>query len=261
MDIQFWQIILITLYAGFAIHEGNNTTFGFVKPTMAGFFSGLILGDVQTGLFVGGTLNLLVLGVGNFGGASIPDYMTGALLGTAFSVISGESAEFGVSLAVPIGLLMIQLDVLARFTNTFLQEKAETLLEENKFKKAARLNLFGLIPTSLSRMIPVFLALTLGATHVQTIVDSIPLWLMDGLRTAGAILPALGIAILLHYLPLKINIAYLLIGFFLVAYLDVTVLGVAIVGLALAIISFQKPQDNNENNQQTVANGGAMGDE
>src|SRR5699024_4635499 len=97
--------------------------------------------------------------------------------------------------------------------------------------------------------------------YVQSIVDNIPLWLMDGLRTAGGILPALGIAILLHYLPIKINIAYLLIGFFLVAFLNVPVLGVAIVGLALAIIEFQKPQVNNENNQSATVNGGVMGDE
>ena len=87
MNIQWWQILLITLYAGFAFYDGNNTTFGTVKPTMAGFFAGLVLGDVTTGLVVGGTLNLLVLGIGNFGGASIPDYMTGALLGTAFARI------------------------------------------------------------------------------------------------------------------------------------------------------------------------------
>lgn len=72
MTIQWWQILLITIYAGFAFYDGNNTTFGTVKPTMAGFFAGLVLGDVTTGLVVGGTLNLLVLGIGNFGGASIP---------------------------------------------------------------------------------------------------------------------------------------------------------------------------------------------
>ena len=110
MNIQWWQILLITLYAGFAFYDGNNTTFGTVKPTMAGFFAGLVLGDVTTGLVVGGTLNLLVLGIGNFGGASIPDYMTGALLGTAFAIQSGQGAEFGVTLAIPIGLLMIQLE-------------------------------------------------------------------------------------------------------------------------------------------------------
>lgn len=69
---------------------------------MAGFFAGLVLGDVSTGLVVGGTLNLLVLGIGNFGGASIPDYMTGALLGAAFAIQSGQEAEFGVTLAIPI---------------------------------------------------------------------------------------------------------------------------------------------------------------
>lgn len=101
MTIQWWQILLITIYAGFAFYDGNNTTFGTVKPTMAGFFAGLVLGDVTTGLVVGGTLNLLVLGIGNFGGASIPDYMTGALLGTAFAIQSGQGAEFGVTLADP----------------------------------------------------------------------------------------------------------------------------------------------------------------
>ena len=100
MTIEWWQIALLTIYAGFSFYDGNNTTFGTVKPTIAGFFAGLILGDIQTGLIVGGTLNLLVLGVGNFGGASIPDYMTGALLGTAFAIESGKGAEFGVTLAI-----------------------------------------------------------------------------------------------------------------------------------------------------------------
>ena len=72
--IAVWQIALLTLYSGLAIYDGNNTTLGLVKPSMAGFFAGLIMGDMTTGLIVGGTLNLLVLGVGNFGGASIPDY-------------------------------------------------------------------------------------------------------------------------------------------------------------------------------------------
>ncbi len=53
VSVEWWQIVLITLYSGFAIYDGNNTTFGFVKPTMAGFFAGLILGDIQTGLIVG----------------------------------------------------------------------------------------------------------------------------------------------------------------------------------------------------------------
>ena len=218
MNIQ-WQILLITLYAGFAFYDGNNTTFGTVKPTMAGFFAGLVLGDVTTGLVVGGTLNLLVLGIGNFGGASIPDYMTGALLGTAFAIQSGQGAEFGVTLAIPIGLLMIQLDILARFSNTYFQHRAERLVEEGNIEAAARMNILGLIPQSISRMLPVFLALVFGSDFVNLVVNHLPMWLMNGLKTAGGILPSLGIAILLRYLPVSRNISYLILGFFLAAYL------------------------------------------
>lgn len=213
MNIQWWQILLITLYAGFAFYDGNNTTFGTVKPTMAGFFAGLVLGDVTTGLVVGGTLNLLVLGIGNFGGASIPDYMTGALLGTAFAIQSGQGAEFGVTLAIPIGLLMIQLDILARFSNTYFQHRAERLVEEGNIEAAARMNILGLIPQSVSRMLPVFLALVFGSDFVNLVVNHLPMWLMNGLKTAGGILPSLGIAILLRYLPVSRNISYLILGF------------------------------------------------
>ncbi|MFC6295160.1 PTS mannose/fructose/sorbose/N-acetylgalactosamine transporter subunit IIC [Lactiplantibacillus daoliensis] len=258
MTIQWWQILLITLYSGFAIYDGNNTTFGTVKPTMAGFVAGLIMGDVQTGLIVGGTLNLLVLGVGNFGGSSMPDYMTGALLGTAFAVLSGKGAEFGATLAVPIGLLMIQLDVLARFCNTFLQHHAEKLVSEGKLKSATHMNLYGIIPTSLSRMLPVFLALVFGSQFVQDVVNNLPMWLMNGLKTAGGILPALGIAILLRYLPLKKNFAFLLVGFFLAAFLKVPVIGAAMIGLAMALIAFG--MDNQKSAQPAAADTDDEGD-
>lgn len=262
MTIQWWQILLITIYAGFAFYDGNNTTFGTVKPTMAGFFAGLVLGDVTTGLVVGGTLNLLVLGIGNFGGASIPDYMTGALLGTAFAIQSGQGAEFGVTLAIPIGLLMIQLDILARFSNTYFQHRAERLVENGYFESAARMNLLGLIPQSISRMLPVFLALVFGSDFVNLVVNHLPMWLMNGLKTAGGILPSLGIAILLRYLPVSRNLSYLIVGFVLAAYLKVPVLGAALVGLAFAILSFQSEKDETPAAAQVTVNaGGEMGDE
>lgn len=262
MHIAWWQILLLTAYSGFAIYDGNNTTFGTVKPTMAGFVAGLILGDVQTGLVVGGTLNLLVLGVGNFGGSSMPDYMTGALLGTAFAIMSGKGAQFGATLAVPIGLLMIELDVLARFCNTFFQHRAEKLVGEKQFKKAAHMNLFGIIPTSISRMLPVFLALVFGSKFVQSVVDNLPMWLMNGLKTAGGILPALGIAILLRYLPIKKNFAFLLVGFFLAAFLKVPVIGAAMIGLAMALVAFNIDTPKNETvTESNSVNGEDMEDE
>lgn len=59
-------------------------------------------------------------------------------------------------------------------------------------------------------------------------------------------LPAVGIAILLHFMPLNRFWPYALLGFVLAAYLSVPMLGVALVGLAFAAVKYyeltqQKP--------------------
>lgn len=100
-------------------------------------------------------------------------------------------------------------------------------------------------------------ALIFGHEIVDGLVKVFPTWLMDGLALAGKILPALGIAILLRYLPVKRYMPYLLIGFVLAAFLDVTMVGVAIIGLALGLLAYQKRQEQSV----YVAGGGADEDE
>ncbi|WP_260853060.1 PTS sugar transporter subunit IIC, partial [Dermacoccus nishinomiyaensis] len=66
--------------------------------------------------------------------------------------------------------------------------------------------LYGAIPWALSRLVPVAIALMFGANVVKPVVHYLNTdlkWLGDGLTTAGAVLPAVGFAILLRYLPLK----------------------------------------------------------
>lgn len=243
MDVQVWQIIAVTVFIVIAQYDGLNTCFGLAKPTVAGGIAGLLLGDMQTGLIVGGTLNLMSLGVGNFGGAVIPDYTSGAVLGAAFAIMSGQDAELGISLGIPVALLLTQLDILARFINTFIQQKAERAAKAGNYRLMERLNLLGLLPWALSRAVPVALGLSLGTAFVQTVVDNMPAWLMGGLRTAGAIVPALGVAILLKYLSIKKYVAYLLLGFALAAYLGVPMLGISLIGLALALVTYERRQE------------------
>ena len=68
---------------------------------------------------IGATLQLMTLGVATYGGATVPDFLSGAIMGTAYAIISGKGAEYGIGVAVPIGLLLTQLDILGRMANTF----------------------------------------------------------------------------------------------------------------------------------------------
>ena len=249
-----FQIIAITVYAFVGIYDALETDIGLSRPVFAGLFAGLVMGNVTLGLAVGATLQLMILGVGTYGGSSIPDYMTAALLGTVFGVISGQGVSFAIGLAVPIGLLLIELDVLARFTNTYFQHRADKYAEQGDMKGIERMNILGVLPWGLSRAIPTCLACIFGSNVVNLILQYLPGWLMNGLAVSGKILPAVGIAILLRYLPVGRYFAYLLVGFVLMAYLKVPLIGISIIGLAFAFLEYRHL---NEAGANTTTGGGA----
>ena len=156
----WWQILLLTLYAGYEILDELQIYSSLNTPVGAGLIAGLIMGDLKTGLIIGGAMQLTVLGVGTFGGASKIDATTGTVLATAFSVsIKGMSPQVAISsIAVPVAAIMVQLDVLARFANTYFAHRIDHLIEENNYKGIERNFLYGAIPWALSRAIPVFIA-------------------------------------------------------------------------------------------------------
>ena len=170
--IQWWQILLLTLYSAYQICDELTIVSSAGSPVFAGFITGLVMGDLKTGLFIGASLQLTVLGVGTFGGASRIDATSGA------------------------------------------------------------------VPWALSRALPVFLALAFGGSFVETVVTGLAnvQWLANGLKLAGQMLPGLGFAILLRYLPVRRNLHYLALGFGLTAMLTVLYSNVQSLGAAVSSI-------------------------
>lgn len=235
--IQWWQILLLTLYSAYQILDELTIVSSAGSPVFAGFISGIIMGDVQTGLWIGGSLQLMVLGVGTFGGASRIDATSGAVIATAFSVAQGIEPELAIStIAVPVAALLVYTDILGRFSTTFFAHRIDRHVENFNYRGIERDYLMGAVPWTLSRALPVFLAVSLGGGAVDTVVKFIDHyeWLANGLTLAGKMLPGLGFAILLHYLPVKRNLHYLALGFGLTAMLTTIYTNLQVAGGALA---------------------------
>ncbi len=237
--MQWWQILLLTLYSAYQICDELTIVSSAGSPVFAGFISGLIMGDMATGLTIGASLQLMVLGVGTFGGASRIDATSGAVLATAFSVSQGIDPELAVAtIAVPVAALLVYTDIAGRFSTTYFAHRVDAAVEKFDYAAIERNYLLGAIPWALSRALPVFLALAFGGEFVDAMVQAIQeyQWIANGLTLAARMLPGLGFAILLHYLPLKRNLHYLAVGFALTAMLtvlygNVTALGGAVSGI------------------------------
>lgn len=289
---QWWQILLLTLYSAYQILDELTIVSSAGSPVFAGFISGIIMGDVQTGLWIGGSLQLMVLGVGTFGGASRIDATSGAVIATAFSVAQGIEPELAIStIAVPVAALLVYTDILGRFSTTFFAHRIDRHVENFNYRGIERDYLMGAVPWALSRALPVFLAVSLGGGAVDTVVKFIDHyeWLANGLTLAGKMLPGLGFAILLHYLPVKRNLHYLALGFGLTAMLTtiytnlqvaggalagvakdfnaapfkgLPMIGIAIIGLALATLHYKNGQQAPVAEQKTgVSESGEIEDD
>ena len=246
--MQWWQILLLTLYSAYQICDELTIVSSAGSPVFAGFITGLIMGNMEVGLLIGASLQLVVLGVGTFGGASRIDATSGAVLATAFSISQGLDPEIAIStIGVPVAGLLVYTDILGRFTTTFFAHRVDAAIERFDYAGIERNYLLGAIPWALSRALPVFLALTFGGGLVDTLVTTIELpeykWIAAGLTLAARMLPGLGFAILLHYLPLKRNLHYLAFGFALTAMLTVLYGNVSALGGAVAGIVGTLPED------------------
>lgn len=207
------QVVLLTLLAFIKHVDYYGIPMIFVNYAVFwGLITGVVMGDWKTGLVIGGTIQLMQLGVAGFGGSSIPDYGTMAIIATAYGVTLGS--DTGLAIGLPVGMLGIQLDVVAKILNGFVVEKSQKFCNEGKFNQMNAI-----------------------------------LWVcpaLFGLTLAGKMLPAVGIAMLLRYMPTAKYFQYLLAGFFLSAFLNVPIIGAAIVGVALAIAFYQRAEKDTE---------------
>lgn len=235
------QIVLIAIAVTVVAYDVINIqTFskGAGSVVLTGFLVGLIMKDVKTGLLIGGTMELMGLGVAGYGGASVPNYRVGAAVGTAFTVAMGSGLETALIVGIPTATLGVQLDILAKMLGSFWLHLAQKAAAEGKYKKTYRIIFFSNLfagRTTLNDTYPVVLFLLLGSTFVENVINVIPDWLTTGLKAAGNVLPALGMAILLKYLPVKNNVQYLILGFVLAVYLNLGILPIALLGTIVAI--------------------------
>ena len=202
------QDILIVILAGYMTIDQNGPVVLSWFSVIVGMISGLIMGDMNTGLVIGGTFQLMSLGVA------------------------------ALAVGLPVGLLAIQLEVVVRIVNNFVAHKMQKDNNAGKWGRMNREAWLGPAICSLQTVIPTIIVVCFGANVVNFILKFIPEWVTNGLSIAAGMLPVVGIGMLMRYMPVKKFLPFILIGFVLSAYLNVPVLGIAIVGFAAAFWYF-----------------------
>lgn len=231
------QAVMLGLIAGFAILDGRILgQLMLDRPIVTGTLVGLVLGDVKSGIIIGAQLELIWMGIAGIGAATPPDVVTGGILGTAFAILSGNGAEVALAVAVPVAVLAQSLGVLVRIINSYFVQKANLYAKNADFRGVTIMMWIPVLLFFLSTFIPTFLAIILGADAVTTLINSVPKIILDGLRVAGSLLPAVGFALLMDMLLSRKMAVFFFVGFLLASYAGLDITAIALFGACVAAI-------------------------
>lgn len=205
------------------------------RPLICGTLVGLVLGDLQQGIILGATLELIFLGTISIGGSVPADLAVGSVLATAFTMLTKAEPAVAVALALPISLLAVFVYQVLKLIYTGLVEKYDSLLENGNDRAALGLTLGMTLFYGVPFAIIAFLGILFGTDVIRSVVENIPSTIMRGMTVVGGVLPALGFAILLKALWNRNIAAFFFIGFAMTAYLKLPTMGIAIMAAAIAV--------------------------
>lgn len=248
MDFNIIQILLVAVFAFIAAIDQFSFLESLYQPIVSGAVVGAILGDLQTGLIVGGTYQLMTIGNMPVGGAQPPNAVIGGIMAVVFAISSKLDPAAAVGLAVPFALIGQYCVTLLFTVMSPLMSVADKYADNADPKGIERLNYGAMAALGLFFAIVVVIGLIGGSLAGEKLseLSTQYAWIMNGLGAAGKMMRYVGFAILL-----RIMLSNELWGIYFAGFALATIIGkidglggsalllIAFIGIAVCIYDFQ----------------------
>ncbi|MDT2573142.1 PTS sugar transporter subunit IIC [Enterococcus raffinosus] len=235
MDYNIAQIILVFLVTFIAAIDQFSFLESLYQPIVTGMVIGLILGDLKTGLIVGGTYQLMTIGNMPVGGAQPPNAVIGGIMAAILAITLKLEPTVAVATAIPFSLLGQYGVTLIFSLMSPVMTVADNYAHEANTKGIDRINYLAMLGLGTIFGLIVTLFFIGGAAFGQQVVDAIPEWLMDGLGAAGGMMRYVGFAILLKVMMSRDMWGFYFMGFGLAT---IVMAAPSLSGPALLILAF-----------------------
>ncbi|MFD2617999.1 PTS mannose/fructose/sorbose transporter subunit IIC [Terrilactibacillus laevilacticus] len=255
------QIILVCLIAAIAgmasvLDEGQ-----LHRPLIVCTLIGLVLGDLKTGVILGGTLEMMALGWMNIGAAMAPDTALASVISTLLVITADQSIGKGIAVAVAVAAAGQVLTIFVRTLTIGLQHRADKYAEEGNIRGIDMMHIIGLSLQALRVLIPTLIVALISVTTVQNLLNSIPEVITKGLQVGGGMVVVVGYAMVINMMAVKYLMPFLFLGFVIAAFTNFNLVALGILGLVAAIIYIQlnpKYHASAGQNRAAATNGGTV---
>ncbi|NRN28113.1 PTS mannose/fructose/sorbose transporter subunit IIC [Photorhabdus heterorhabditis] len=240
MEITVVQISLIFIVACIAGMDSILDEFQFHRPLVACTLIGIILGDMTTGVIIGGTLEMIALGWMNIGAAIAPDAALASIISTILVIAGGRNIGEGIALAIPLAAAGQVLTIIVRTITVAFQHAADNAAERGNLRAISLIHLSALLLQAMRIAIPALIvALSVGTNEVQQLLASIPEVVTNGLNIAGGMIVVVGYAMVINMMRAGYLMPFFYLGFVTAAFTDFNLVALGIIGIVMAVLYIQ----------------------
>lgn len=219
--------------------EGVLDEFQFHQPLVACTLIGLVTGQLEAGIILGGTLQMIALGWANIGAAVAPDAALASVASAIILVLGGQGTSgvsTAIAVAIPLAVAGLFLTMVVRTLSVACVHRMDAAAEKANFKGVELWHIIAIAMQGLRIAIPAGALLFIPATTVQKFLTSMPAWLTDGMAIGGGMVVAVGYAMVINMMATKEVWPFFAIGFCVAALSDLTLIALGAIGVSLALI-------------------------
>lgn len=260
MSISIVQAILITLFCMisnlmFPLLGDIGGYFGLGRPLIAGTITGLILGDVKTGMAIGASLNAVYMSSQAVGNVMSTDVTLAGYIATALAMAGSSDPTLALALSIPIGLFGSMLFTLQNAVCVFVIHKCDGYAARGESGKMWGVGIgIPMIVFNLIRVIPTFLVVYFGSKYSAALESLMPDWLNNAMGVVGGMLPAVGMALLLKVMVKKnSHWCFFLIGFLAYSLFGIGAVPLTVLAICIAVILNRKSGANSDSDSGDLA--------
>ena len=209
------------------------------RPIVTSAITGLMLGDLTTGVIMGASLEAIFMGISAIGGSVPSDATSASIIAVAMTILTGADVETGLALAAPIGAIMAAVSELYKPILAAMAPYWERLAASgNVGKMKVQMILCGIFIDKLPQTVIMFLAVAFGVEGLEAVINQLPAWVLSGFSAASGMMTGVGFAILATMIWSKDIAGFFFVGFVLAKYLNLSTLPIAILLAVVAVMYF-----------------------
>lgn len=255
--------VLVVVVAFLAGMGGILDEFQFHQPLVACTLIGLVTGNLEAGIILGGSLQMVALGWANIGAAVAPDAALASVASAIILALGGQGVkgvDSAFAIAMPLAVAGLFLTMIARTLAVAIVHAMDRAAEAGNIRAIEMWQVVAICMQGLRIAIPATLLLMIPAESVQALLEAMPAWLNEGMAIGGGMVVAVGYAMVINLMATREVWPFFFLGFALAPISELTLIATGVLGVVIAIVYLNLQASGGSGNGTASSSGDPIGD-